>query len=78
MSHKTLMLEQFGQFVKANRLKKGWKQKQLAEAVNTTGDMKIDNSYISKVEKNLHAGMQIETMINILAALDCKLEFKQN
>jgi transcriptional regulator with XRE-family HTH domain len=73
-----LKLKEFGEFIKSKRAKKGWTQQQLAIIANEIGCLKIDKSYISKVEKNLLSGMEIGTILSLLKSLDCSLTFKEN
>jgi len=69
----TSSLKKFGEFVRHQRLQKGWTQLELA--------IKVFNSprqeFIGRLERNKLNGISFATVDRILFALDSVLEFRE-
>jgi transcriptional regulator with XRE-family HTH domain len=72
------ILKRFGEFIHHKRKERGLTQTELADKTNEAGNLRIDKSYISKIEKQTLNGMELNTLNSILQALDCQVTFSDN
>ena len=66
-------ITKFGQFVRHQRLQKGWTQLELSLKVFN----KPNQEYIGKLERGAAAGITFATADKIMFALDSELEFRE-
>jgi transcriptional regulator with XRE-family HTH domain len=74
----TPILSKLADFVSFKRKELGLTQTQLAHKINSIGDLSIDKSYVSKIEKQTLKGMELNTLSSLIEALDCKVTFVSN